>query len=500
MTFERFRDNPWRESHPLYGGSPLAISPAPEYASSEVVLSSLYRAVGFADLVESAVAQRGRDLDREIQRYRNRGSSRAGTALDADTFYGVLHSSLESPKLPNQSSSRFLQMTPLVPQASVFSGSPRTMGSPWFAGALIRRMVSLGSASDEAANAIWHRLFDALSVGQDDDVFARFLQQEVATWVENPIWTYSPLNEGPRLNDEDRSQLVYPARRFLVDLGAVIDAKGALTRRQWTSILESILRIAAVSHVMWLCEVHARVWACVRRALSGQVPADAAVARTEMYPGTFSFLSYGDSALPPMKDLASGYLRARIGLNSVLWAMEELNGLAGGLGSATEVFELVQAVSGSRTALADMGLQSAIDGLQERENRVILCSKGIGSNMGEFARHVLGQRQSASQVLRGYDQGYVLRKKSAAKSAPWIVGLGPVAALALVHTSLAGSGGPRSVRRLAQHLAAYGIAIDHRDISKNDLGHQLRMLGLVLDSPDAESGMLLVPPFSGSVP
>ena len=58
--------------------------------------------------------------------------------------------------------------------------------------------------------------------------------------------------------------------------------------------------------------------------------------------------------------------------------------------------------------------------------------------------------------------------------------------------------GPRSVRRLAQHLEGYGIRADHRDIAQNDLGHQLRMLGLVLDSPDAESGMLLVPPFAGA--
>src|SRR3546814_10239505 len=39
------------------------------------------------------------------------------------------------------------------------------------------------------------------------------------------------------------------------------------------------------------------------------------------------------------------------------------------------------------------------------------------------------------------------------------------------------------------------FSMDHRDIPQNELGQQLRMLGLVLDSPDAESGMLLVPPF-----
>jgi hypothetical protein len=59
-------------------------------------------------------------------------------------------------------------------------------------------------------------------------------------------------------------------------------------------------------------------------------------------------------------------------------------------------------------------------------------------------------------------------------------------------------GGPRSIHTLGQHLAAYGIAVDRQDIARNDLGHQLRMLGLVLDSPDAESGMLLLPPFTAN--
>lgn len=143
-----------------------------------------------------------------------------------------------------------------------------------------------------------------------------------------------------------------------------------------------------------------------------------------------------------------------------------------------------------------LDIQAILSEVSERENHRLLCKKGIGSNILEFARHALGQRQAANPILRGYDQGYALRKKSVASSSPWVVGLGPVSVLALVHCSLADAAGPRSVRRLAQHLAAYGVTVDHREIASNDLGHQLRMLGLVLDSPDAESGMLLVPPFA----
>ena len=70
-----------------------------------------------------------------------------------------------------------------------------------------------------------------------------------------------------------------------------------------------------------------------------------------------------------------------------------------------------------------------------------------------------------------------------------------VAVLALVHCCLKEVAGPRSVDRLCQHLSRYRLGVDIDDIADSDLGQKLRMLGLVLDSPDAESGMLLLPPF-----
>lgn len=496
MTLARFRDEPWKTSHEAYSSSALTMTPAPEYASSEVILSSLYRVVGFRGLSEGAVPQQGRDLDKEIQKFRNRRREREGAALNPDSFHMMLHSALESPKLPNQSSKRFLQVTPLVPQAAIFSGSARLAGNPWSAGTLVRRMVWLGSDDAAAALATWTSLFEALSVDEDDDVFARFLQREMAAWVGGPEWQPVMPGDVGSIPTEDRAGLSFPARQFARDLVAVLGAKGAMTRRQWTSLIEAILRIGAVSHVVWLCDVHDRAWACVRASLSGSGPKTIEEARAAMFPAPFSYLSYGDRALPAIKDRASSFLQSRIGLNAVLWALQDTAGAFGGdLGSAAGLLALCESTRRSAGALAGMDLLAMVEEVQERENRAILCRKGIGSNIMEFARHVLGQRQAASDILRGYDQGYALRKKGPSKASPWVVGLGPVAVLALVHCSLAGTTGPRSVRRLAQHLAGYGISVDHRDIAQNDLGHQLRMLGLVLDSPDAESGMLLVPPF-----
>jgi len=359
-------------------------------------------------------------------------------------------------------------------------------------------MIWLGAADSEVAQKTWSGLFTALSVTNDDDIFARFLQQEVSTWASKPEWIEAASHESAIMDVADRKGLTFPAQQFVKDLSAVIETKQSMTRRQWTTVLEAIFRIASVSHVVWLCDLHDRIWDCIKKALLGNGPASELDARASIFPRTFTYLSYGDRALPTIKDRASSFLQARLGINAVLWAMEELGiEVTGGISSASGLFCLCQAIQTASEKLNDMGVLAIIDDVRERENRAVLCRKGIGSNNIEFARHVLGQRQAASAILRGYDQSYVLRKKGTSQASPWVVGLGPVAVLALVHCSLAGTTGPRSVRRLAQHLASYGIVVDHRDIAQNDLGHQLRMLGLVLDSPDAESGMLLVPPFVG---
>lgn len=495
MTLEKFRSDPWKTSHPAYQESALRMSPAPEYASSEVLLSSLYRHAGLEEVSEGTVPKRGRDLDKEVLSSRDRAEKPEGASLDADTFHMLLHSVLESPKLPNQSTKRFVQVTPLVPQAAVFSGSARLSDNSWPAGALVKRMVWLGSPDKESAAATWQSLFDALSVTAEDDVFARFIQSEFQAWSPQPTWAAFAGREEEVLAKPDRDQLAYPAGRFVRDLSALVAAKDAMTRRQWTSLLEAIIRIAAVAHVTWVCEVQTRIWGSLAGALAGHGPIDEGAARADMFPASFMFLSYGDRALPAIKDRASAFLRARLGINAVLWALEATGATVAPISSAASLADACDKIRTRQEAVAATGWRQVLVDVEEQETRTLLCKKGIGSNILEFARHALGQRQAASPVLRGYDQGFALRKRSASNSSPWIAAFGPVSVLALVHCALSGTTGPRSVRRLSQHLASYGIAVDHREIATNELGHELRRLGLVLDSPDAESGMLLVPPF-----
>ena len=498
MTVAEFKLSPWARSHRIYRESALAIAPAPEYANSEILIAGIYRTIGLDGVAERLVPGNGRELDKSIARARDRETKPAGAALEGDAAHALLHDILESPKLQNQSSKRFLQVTPLVGETAWFSGSARLAGNPWPAGDLIRRMVWLGSVDDGSAKAEWQRLFDALAVHDDDDVFARFLRDELAAWT-NRSWDsrciFPAADEVQQFPPNELDGRAFPARQFVQDLSAVIDAKKLMTRRQWTSLLEALVRIAAVAHVAWLCEVQKLIWECIKAALAGEaVPKDI---RAKIYPLRLSYLTYGTGAISELKDRTSMYLRGRLGINAVLWSLNDAGTpYAGQLSSAEDVAALCSHVLANRGKLSSV--KDDVDDLAESEARALLCRKGIGSNVMEFARHVLYQRIAANPILRGYDQGYILRKRGPSKNSPWICAPGPLAVLVLVHCSLAGLAGPRSVHRLAQHMAAYGIDVDHSHITRNDLGRQLRMLGLVLDSPDAESGMLLVPPFSAA--
>jgi hypothetical protein len=173
MSSTQFCDQPWQKSHVGHLESILNIRPAPEFATAEVMVASLYRTMGFEGHAERAVPTAGREFDKA-----SRKAKAPESCISQEAWRTVLHGVLESPKQPNQSSKRFLQLCPVIPSTALYSGSPRLTGNSWTPGVLLQRMIQMGSSDSGAANSLWERLFNALSVDQDDDIWARWLSEE----------------------------------------------------------------------------------------------------------------------------------------------------------------------------------------------------------------------------------------------------------------------------------------------------------------------------------
>lgn len=498
MTTKDFLDSPWGKSHPLFEDAFFSIYRAPEFSTGEVVLSSLYRASGFKDVPESKVKGLGEALSKAADKARKREGKQGG--IQPDTWRTVLDRIVQSPKVAKQSSKRFMSLSPVVPDAALYSGAARLAGNPWNPGQLVKRIIQLGATSDADASRSWKSLHDALGVCGNDDVWARWLQEEFelrrqggGNWQPTEM---PPLGMFPA---SDRLGIEYPAKQFVADLDGIIAAKSAMTRRQWISLLEAVLRIGTVSHVLWVCDVNDRIWRLAREVIENKgtnIPATEAEVAQQLLAVKRRMLSFGHPAIPTLRDYASKYLSARLGLNCVLWALDGLGAATVKLDSAAGIRNFLNVLKTNRDSLRGAGVLDLYHQLQDKEVRTIACKKGVGSNLMEFAQYTLGQRQTMDETLRGYDQGYFLRKRGEARNSPWVLALGPASVLAMAHCCLHEVKGPRSVQRLAKHLSSYGIEFDLHGLNDSDLGRQLRMLGLVLDSPDAESGMLLVPPFA----
>jgi hypothetical protein len=504
MSIDEFIASPWKDdaTHSLYGKSFLHMRPAPEYATGEVMLASLYRNVGYARSVkERTVPANGRDLAKRVERV-SRQKIEKDEGLSAEKFKSLLYGALSSPKQPQQTSKRFLQICPIVPDAAMYSMSARLSANSWNPGELVSRVLAFGESNPDALQQRWQDIFEVLSVNDKDDVLAHFLNREFSRWRSDDLvnaWQSPERISVPGfVADWHRDCAKIPAKRFAADLDRSIALKGVLTRKQWISLLEAVVRLGTASHILWQCRSGSQIAKLVDGVLAGGPPPSDKTVREHLEVGQ-PFWSYGKTAAPTIRANARDYIMTRLSLNLLLWHLEADGFFSShatlSLCSVPAVTEFLDKLHSWRErfplAAYRSGLRHAID-----ENpRIVAAKDGIGSNIAEFLRHVLGQRQTSESGMDSYDQGYFLRKRAAYSSAPYIVSMGPVATLALVHCCTHGVRGPRTVEDFCRHLSEYGVEIRSQDVAVSDLGKTLRNLGLVLDSPDAEGGMVLVSPF-----
>lgn len=504
LNLEDYIKSPWNSTHDIYKNSFLHMRPAPEYATGEVLLASTYRSVGFSkDTVkESNVPTLGREFQKTIEKGK-RNKSEYESDLDPDTWKRIITGTLRSPKQPNQTSKRFLQLSPVVPDASIYSLSARLSSNSWNPGALVSRVLEFGEPKDIDVNENWQQLFSALSVGENDDIWARFLQEEFKTWRAKGMQNaWSPPDRIKRdevISAWHKSSVPIPAERFTADFLQVLSLKTLLTRRQWVSMLESVLRLGSASHILWICRANAVCFDLMRQALSGEHVGgvDQVEERLGMKQG---FWRYGQHAATTIAEAATSFAKARVGINLLLCQLEETFGNKlpkDALSNIDSIANLIAWLSQKdvRNKFDHESFRGHYQDVIEFDPRIVAGKKGISSNVKEFLRHVLGQRQTAEAGLDSYDQGYYLAKKGVARNSPWLVSLGPVSVLFLVHACTHKTSGPRTINNLCEHLSEYGIEIDAQEVADSALGTTLRSLGLVLDSPDAEGGMVLINPF-----
>ena len=515
ISLATYVSSPWenRNLHGAYRNSAFNFANAPEYAPSEVLLGSLYRRIGLKELLddgagagrplpEGDVGKNGSAFLRMIEKRRAKGQE--GALLTVDGWDSIVNEVIRSPRQTNQRSKKVAQMTPVVPSTAIYSMAARLRGNPWNPGSLIESCLCFGAGSEGRAEQVWHKLFRALDVTREgDDIWARFLEREFKAWSDGKYcWEFGNLSSFDSwMSSWDQTGISHPAQRFALDLAHVIKAKPFLMRRQWVSLLESVLRIGLGAHILWVAKINSELLGMIEGVCSGQgIPSQDHI-RERLSTGD-GFWSYGQLASPQIKKSIRSYMLGRVGLNMFLHRCQQVDGLkelvlndARPLQSLDSIHDLLNKLKLHLEAFDSAEFRSNLNSALEADPRKLAIKQGIGKNVEEFLRHSLGQRETKERGLESYDQGYLLSRRGSYSRAPWILSAGPVMILALACCCTNDGTGTRTVEDLCNHLAAYGIKISPDDIAGSTLGVSLRTLGLVLDSPDAEGGMVLLDPF-----
>jgi hypothetical protein len=518
MPLAEFKSAPTKERHPSYRSSMFA-GTAPEYSTGEVLLSSLYRSF-LLDVSESSV---------DLENIKRAPESMPATVGGSDVWSRLLmeRGGITSPFRHGQYSPLAArQLMPLVPSvariAGVLGKRPR---SRWNPSNLL--LEALGSAVDpNESDELIRKLGEALDVKDGDDLFARFVEEALQQGLRNinPPGEHAPPYPSIRLDDDVRRAFrsnpsairLSPAERFSKDLRAVIDVKASLTRRQWAVLVEAILRLGLGMHALWMCDVNGRVWGLVLNVASGgPVPSVQQLETTiwEKHDEASMLLELGSDAESLIERHIERYAYARTGLNLLLYQLEDVGAAwphATPIAYATQpptsapaaLANFLGHVSAHRQAIdpADAGrwLRSEVGQLFDDSDELralARCKSGYTKNLFEFARHSLGQIKARDPAERCYDLAYLLAYSGDRKPLP--VEPGPDMLVMLVHVCCAANPSmPVSLTDFRSHLAEYRLHVPAGELIGGKTGRDLAMLGLVVDSPDAAGGRLLVPPFS----
>jgi hypothetical protein len=489
------------KQHPTYKDSLLDLGISPEYNIGEVSLASLYRQVGWKIITgnkenrypESQVNIEMKNFVKKI----NAGNNPRSYFTKEDWTL-LINNALSTPRMPKKNGNAFPILYPYVPDCTLYSGAARLSGNPWNPGSLIESIIYLGSQNDESANELWYEIFQKLGCNPsngEEDVLARIVTNEFELWRDpNIVWEFSKISRVGKLRD-DKILEFSPASAFADDLVKVLHLKNQLTRRQWLSVLESLIRIACSAHILWTCNLNIIVWNYLKARIYGENITDEDFL-AQIHDAHFDLWKLEEKAVPIIKEQIQKFIRSQISINYLI-ELDELKTSKVSLRTFSEIKQfgdlLESKFSSDETLRKNFIFE--LNRQYEEDPKLMNSTKGITKNIFEFIRYSLGQKQTADSQKRNFDQSYWLRKKGAYTSAPWIFDLGPSSILTMVYCCSYGHEQNRTVNDLIAHLSRYGLNVSQGEFEASNLLKTLMTLQIIGDSPDAEGGMIIINPF-----
>ena len=494
-----------RESNAFF--RPMRI---PEQCSGEMLSAELQREFCFKQLDDAFIQNTGSHLLKELRKSNNE---------DAKWFSHFLETVARYPTPSRQAAKHDIAYTiPFIPSIALFStprritkrneGDSNEQDRSWKPGAFLKECLSYCVPSNEIDD-FFMAIQRSLLVSEEDDLFARFISQKtneaLQEYLSISLEQYfdadaykMPENKKCFMPQNIRDRIkTAPFKRFADDIKAVLSVKAQLSRCQFMAMLESLIRLGTSSHVIWMCNINQRIerkiFDLFRQDRSTYTEEDLFEALNMPSKGIFS---YGMKFLAKMKDFFKNYEYSTKRLSFLLFKLKEETTLPSFIYDWSSTQSFVTSINEINTymkmnpAFLDSYDSDFSRHYNESIKKYTLKVDCQATHLLRFVQTTLLQNnQPDNERYSRYDQSYLLRHRTHSNRSSIILNAGAVTLMTLVHCCSYRSG-TILLSNLIDALLMYGISIPQGE-TEIMFKNQLRELGLTIDSPDAESGMVL---------
>ena len=296
----------------------------------------------------------------------------------------------------------------------------------------------------------------------------------------------------------DRTEIVKsPHKVFAGDIRNILKLKKHFSRRQWLTLFEAYLRLSMSSFVAWTAHMHLQIHDILQSVIEEQTD----IPTIEQFYKMLSFssntehsiFSYGEQFAKNKRELVVKYGPALYYISFMLFTLKEKFSYVPDWTSAQKFLDSLKDIS-TFFKNEEIRKDFVSDFAQILEkNSAILKQKRNGriKHLDEFFNN-MRQRNVADSNFGRYDQSYMSKKRSGYKS-PYVVIPGSALLLTLAFCCTKRSRTVITLKSFREYLLNFGFAIKQSQIAA--FTTQLRNLGLTMDSPDAEEGVIILSPF-----
>ena len=475
-------------------------------SASQFLIASLHRAIGLNKTSETEASIYAERLFNRIQ-----NSDKLGKVFDNNQLRKLIKGSLNFPKGNTKDQSQFL-ISPLISEIASFGGTMRRSQS-WNSGAFIIEIVSNAIESDEEFEKVITDLYAALGIADDDkhNIWSHILKSEfnnISNELEIDseqkeidvlalIKSYRTKNFKKALASSNFSKTIIKDLRCLIEIGKY----GQISRQQWISLLETYFRLMMFNHIVMTLNLSRSYYSVLFEILeSGNKTMN-----EESYNHFINITPFEKSITNIFltNETATEFINSNIQFYCLynhflnyLFKHFEID--ISNFNNKTEIIEITNQLLNKLNNSEE--LMSIFRSYRRDNEKVIKEIKIPSTSLSPIWECLtyLGRKKLKTNDLKSYvpDVNFLFAARKGVKGQPYMFELGSGVISLLTGLIFKKNEGQHFLSGLEyiNELKSYNINLTIQDISEGNIKEVMESLGIIIDSPDTEGGVLIVKP------